>query len=438
MGLLGATSLIATTSYFRAETALIRSEQRFGEVRQLSRYMLFDLYDDLARQPGTVKKRAEIAQTAAHYLDRLGVARDAPADLRLETARSYRRLAAIQGLPGFSNLGHPEQAMRSLGRAKLLLEALTADQPDNAAAWSQLGWLEIDLWSLRPDTPQSPQTNARARRCFESALAIQPDMADARLGIVATERNRAYDLLWGADKAAEALQVARAALVAVQNGNWPAPLKDQAARLEINLLNRVGDGLYYTGDVAGSLKPYREADEQTDRMIAKHGALPDLLILKGENAFNISGSLQEIPGEGRSALAVADAGVAALTRLLSFGPDAAAEKKLLVLYGQQAALLDDRGEIALALVPSRASVALRRKRLAAAPGDPQRMRDLAIGLAPNAELLARAGRVAEACKAATQAVAVWDDIRAAGKLGAKDAAKNLPHSGTLQKNFCKA
>jgi eukaryotic-like serine/threonine-protein kinase len=438
MVLLGATSLIATTSYFRAETARERSEQRFGEVRQLSRYMLFDLYDDLARQPGSVEKRAQIAQTAARYLDRLGVARDAPADLRLETARGYRRLAAIQGLPGISNLGQPEKAMAALGRAKLLLEALIADQPRNAAAMSQLGWTEIDIWSLRPDNADSPQTNIRARHWFDRALSITAANPEARIGVVATERNRAYDLLWGADKAGEALQTARAALASLRQTRWPATLADQAHRLEINLLNRIGDGLYYTGDVPGSMLPYREADVLTDRMIAQSGAIPDLLILKGENAFNISGSLQEEAGKEREALAVADAGVSALKRLLAFGPDAAAEKKLLVLYGQQAVLLDSLGETVRALEPSRASVALRQKRLAAAPGDPQRMRDLAIGLAPNAELLARAGRLVEACAAASQAVSVWDSIRAAGKLGAKDAAKNLPHSGTLQKTYCKA
>ncbi len=433
---LAGTSLFATTSYFRAETARMRSEQRFSEVRQLSRYMLFDLYDDLARQPGTVVKRAQIAETAARYLDRLGVARDAPDDLRLETARSYRRLAAIQGLPGISNLGAPDKAMQALLRSKGLLEALIADDPRNAAALVQLGWTETDIWSLRPDNAESPQANRRARAYFDRALAQNPGDQEARLGVIATERNRAYDLLWGDDIPTDALDVARAALAQLRVRAWSKALTEQATALEVNLLNRVGDGIYYTDDVPGSLAPYREADALTERMIVQHGAIPSLLILKGENAFNISGSLQEVPGKQREALAVADAGVAALKRLLAFGPDAAAEKKLLVLYGQQAVLLDGLGETGQSLVPSQASIALRARRLAVAPGDPQRMRDLAIGLAPHAELLAKAGRTADACAAASRAVDVWAAIRAAGKLGAKDANKNLPHSGTLQKNFC--
>ena len=438
MVLLGATSLIATTSYFRAETARERSEQRFSEVRTLSRYMLFKLYDDLARQPGTVIKRTQIAETAARYLDRLGVARDAPADLRLETARGYRRLAAIRGLPGISNLGQPDKAMAALIRARTLLSALVADEPRNALAMTELGWTESDIWSLRADGAVSPKTNRAARGWFDNALAIAPSHAEAQLGVIATERNRAYDLLWGEDRAGDALGVAQGALASLRAARWPGALSALATALEINLLNRVGDGLYYTDDIAGSLTPYRAADTITDAQIAQQGPIPSLLILKGENAFNISGSLQEMPGKTREAMAVADAGVTALGQLLAFGPDAAAEKKLLVLYGQQGALLDALGEFARALLPSRASVALRRKRLAASPGDPQRMRDLAIGLAPNAELLAKAGRLGDACQAASEAVALWADIRAAGKLGAKDAAKNLPHSGTLQKRFCKS
>jgi hypothetical protein len=66
------------------------------------------------------------------------------------------------------------------------------------------------------------------------------------------------------------------------------------------------------------------------------------------------------------------------------------------------------------------------------------MRDLAIGLAPNAELLAKAGKRADACAAAARAVATWAEIKAKGRLGALDARKNVPHSGALQEKFCKS
>ena len=206
--------------------------------------------------------------------------------------------------------------------------------------------------------------------------------------------------------------------------------------LEIQLLNRIGDAIYYSGDIAGSLAPYRQADALVDARIAEDGAVPQWLILRGENAFNISGTLGEMPGRSEEAFSAAKRGEVALKQLLDFGPDAAAEKKLLVLYGQEALLLEQQGRIKEALVPSRASVALRQSRLQNASGDPQRMRDLAIGLAPNAALLGRAGLKGQACSAAEQAVATWQSIEAQGRLRALVARKNVPKAKALAAQLC--
>jgi serine/threonine-protein kinase len=436
LALLAMLAGVATVNWTRAERNRASAEQRFGQVRQLAHFMLFDLYDQLARQPGTVEKRAQLAATGAAYLARLQVAGDAPADLRLDVARSYRRLAAIQGLPGVSNLGQPEAAARSLARAERMLRALARDEPRNADAWAELGWVLADRWSLHGDDAGSASTNDAARAAFERALTIDAANPGARLGLLTTMRNRGYDLIWTADRPADALPVLRRALAGLRGRAWPPDMQPLARQLEINLLNRIGDATYYAGDIPASLAPYREADALTDRGMAAEGAIPRWLILKGENAFNISGTLQELPGHKAEALTVARRGEQALKQVLAFGPDAAAEKKLLVLYGQEAALLEDMERTGEALGPSEASVALRRERLARAPGDPQRMRDLAIGLAPHAELLAAVGRRADACAAARDAAATWAAIRRAGRLGEHDARKNLPHSETLRKKFC--
>ncbi|MEP6785205.1 MAG: serine/threonine-protein kinase [Sphingomonadales bacterium] len=436
IALLSTSSLIATSSYVRAERNRVGAEARFGEVRHLSGFMLYDLYDELARQPGTVAKRAQIAETSALYLDRLQVAADAPTDLRLETARSYRRLAAIQGMPGTSNLGQPDKALVSLKRAEGLLQTLITENPGNAAAEAQLGWVFSDRWTLHAEGDPSSSTNPAARAAFDKALALNPADPLARLGKLQAEASAAYDLIWSADKPTEALPRARNALTELRKGPWPRSYSDVVAMLEIQLLNRIGDATYYTDNIPGSLNPYREADALTDRMIASKGAIPAWLIRKGENAFNISGSLGDMGGHNAEALAVARNGISSLRQLLGFGPDAAAEKKLLVLLGQEAAVLDEMGRIREALAPSLASVTLREQRLLHAPDNPQRLRDLAIGITPYAELLAKAGEHQKACEAATRSVAIWTEIRDSGQLGALDARKNLPHSGMLKEKFC--
>ncbi len=109
-----------------------------------------------------------------------------------------------------------------------------------------------------------------------------------------------------------------------------------------------------------------------------------------------------------------------------------------MIYGQEALLLSGLGRAEDALVPSRASVALREKRLAASPGDPQRMRDLAIGLGSHVDRLGEAGHKVEACTDARRTAALWDRITALKHLGALDARKNVPKSQERVKNFCTA
>ena len=434
--LLSATSLFATTSYLRAETTRVRAEQRFDDVRDLSHFMLFDLYDELARRPGTVGKRAEIAASSARYLERLSVSADAGDDLRMDTARSYRRLAEIQGVPALSNLGEPDAARRSLVRARSLLSQLLAEQPRNADALTELGWVELDRWSLLGDNPAATQVLAAARDAFQRAQGMTSDNLLARLGLLAVAQDEAYELVWSRDHPAEAVPLADKALAELHATNWPAPIKPRAASLEVALLNQLGDALYYSGDRAGALAPYRAADASIDRRIAVDGATPDLVMAKGTAAFNISGTLSDIPAQNEEALAVARAGIARLRGLLAAGPDFSAEKRLLILYGQEAVVLENMGRVAGALIPLKSGIDLREARLAAAPRDPERARDLAVGLIQQARMLGLAGRTAEACAVATRNMELWQRIEVRGDLSAHDAANEVSKTGTLQKKFC--
>ncbi|MDB5680923.1 MAG: hypothetical protein JWO16_728 [Sphingomonas bacterium] len=436
--LLSGTSLLATSSYLRAETTRVRAEQRFDEVRDLSHFMLFDLYDELARRPGTVAKRAEIAASSARYLERLSVSADAKDDLRLDTARSYRRLGEIQGVPALSNLGQPDAARRSLMRARALLIQLLAEQPRNADALTEMGWVELDRWSLLGDNPTATAVLAAASDAFQRAEVAAPDNKLAQLGLLAVAQDRAYELVWSRDRASAAVPLVRKALAQLQATDWSGPMKSPAASLEVALLNQLGDAIYYSGDMAEALAPYRAADASIDRRIAIDGETPDLLMAKGTAAFNISGTLGDIPGHYEEALAVARAGIAGLRRLLSAGPDSSAEKRLLILYGQEAVVLENMGRVADALVPLKSGIDLREARLAAAPRDPERARDLAIGLIQQARVLALAGRSAQACSVATRNVELWQRIKARGDLSAHDAANEVSKTGTLQKKFCNA
>lgn len=436
--LIAGTSLFATNSYFRAESASQRSVQRMQEVRQLSRYLLFDLHDDLARQPGTLKKRIEIASVAARYLEQLRQAKDAPPELRLEVAQGYRRLATIQGLGGGVNLGDVASARKTIDLARVLLDRLLADDPRNAAALAERGWVEQGYWVLGADNRKSVEINDRARAYFDNALSIDAQNAEARLGRLIIERNRAYDLTWSLDQPAEAITVCRAALGRLREQSWPKELREQAELLELHLLNRLGDAVYFAGDVPASLGAYQDAERAVDRLMARDGDIPVWRLMKAEIAFNLSGTMQELKGQLPQALRVADQGIVSLRALERFGLDAGTEKRLVMLLGQKAIILGEMGRHAEAVTPSTESMTIRRRRFARASEDPQRTRDVAIAIPNHARILRAAGKSAEACAEIREGVRLWRLIQSRGDLSAKDARDEVPEVEALQKEICSA
>lgn len=436
MVLLSATSLFATTSYVRAEQNRMAAEARFDEVRDLSHFMLFDLYDELARQPGTVAKRAEIAASGARYLERLNLSHDAGRDLRLDAARSYRRLAEIQGVPALSNLGQPNAARQSLALARTLLTQMLAEQPRNGDVLTELGWVDLDRWTLLSDTPGSEKLLADTRTTFQRAQAIAPNNALTQLGLLATSVDEGYELVWTDNRPADAVPVVERALARLRGTKWPPAFKARAAELEFAMINEIGDAVYYAGHWPGSLPYYREAQALIDRRIAREGETPVLVLAKSTAAFNVSGTLNDINGHNEEALAVAREGITGLQRLLAAGPDSLAEKRLLILYSQEAAVLENMGRIADALVPLKASIDLREARLAALPNDTQRLRELAIAMIQQARVLDLAGARKTACAVATRNMDLWRRLKGRGDLGGHDATKEVPKTEALQKKFC--
>lgn len=108
------TTLVANT---RAETARVEAERRFGELRSLAGYMVFDLNDNLARIVGNAAARKTLVSKAQVYLSALAAMPDATADIKLEAARGLISLARIQGVPTGPNFGDHEQARQNLNGA---------------------------------------------------------------------------------------------------------------------------------------------------------------------------------------------------------------------------------------------------------------------------------------------------------------------------------
>lgn len=428
---LAATAGVATVNYLEAERARAEAENRFGEIRSISRYMLFDLYDQLSNAPGTVEARARLAQTAGLYLDRLAATPNAPLDLKLELAQGYRKLARVQGVSAVASQGKPADALKSLARAEVLAAEVLKSRPDSAEAMELRGYVEIDRWSLSPSNGESGAAAKRALTWFDEALAVAPGRVAAKLGRIEAEKNRAHNMIWEQYKPAEAVPLLQRGLADLRALDVKT---DEAGLLEVAILNRLGDALYYAHKPAEALKAYEEAERLVDTRLAGGESL-QWLARKGEAAWNVGGTLGDMD-QPEAALAKGREGEATMRRVLSYGPDALAEQLLFILYGHEAAMLGELGRPGEAVAPAQASLDLREARLKASPGDPTRMRELAIGLQATSDTYAKAGRRAEACGLAQRSMAAWREMESKGLLSGLDVGEARPRAQTSLDRYC--
>ncbi len=148
--------MVTLVAYGAAEQARAAEARRFGEVRSLAGFMLFDLNDRLERVAGNTEARAALAVEAQRYLSALAATPRADARLRLETARGLITLARAQGVPDQPNLGDRERARANLRAALALLErpdVRDRGAPDLAEGLTGLAQIEmnhdVDLPSAR-------------------------------------------------------------------------------------------------------------------------------------------------------------------------------------------------------------------------------------------------------------------------------------------------
>jgi len=428
--------LFSTAQWLNANRARTEADARFTEVRELARYLLFDLYDQLGASPGTVHTRVQVAGLARGYLDRLSAVPHAPTELRLETAAAYRRLAQVLGISGTASLGRPLEARAALDRSEAILEELLQQQPGNVEALEQRGWIYSDRWTLLAADAESEQVNRTARSYFESALAIEPTRASAQLGVLNTQRCEAYALIKGSDQPQRARVILERALSGLRRLKLPRDMQETARLLEYQMLSNLGDALYYGGEENASLPQYQAALALADEELRTNGDAPAWLSRRGEALWNISGVLEENPARLDEALSAVEAGISALNRVLGFGPDANAEKKLSILYSQQGMLLVQLHRESPAIEAMQKSIDIRESRLRAAPEDGARLRDLTIGQMSFSEVLDAAGQRRRACAMAGSARQGWQQIEVRGEMTSHDRNSNAQRATTIAREYC--
>jgi non-specific serine/threonine protein kinase/serine/threonine-protein kinase len=162
-----------------------KAQNRFRQVRQFSRSLLFEVHETLRGLPGATEPRRLLLNRAVQFLD--GLAADAGDDdqLKLELAQGYRRLGQVQGSNVTENIGDTAGAIVSLEKAVRLVTEVLEHRPDSpevfdvatgslddlAAALSDQGNVEaadkafgrhLALVERLEQTPAGTQPGARA------------------------------------------------------------------------------------------------------------------------------------------------------------------------------------------------------------------------------------------------------------------------------------
>ncbi|MEL6869543.1 MAG: protein kinase [Pseudomonadota bacterium] len=255
--------LAATTwSYLQAERAREQSAQRFDQVRSLAKTMMFDVYDDIAKVPGTVTARAQLAGAAQTYLQTLAADAGAPLDVQLDAAQGFSRLYTILNRDAVDDADDRERAQAAWDKAHAILSHLTEQSPPMAAAWHALGALESNraqtLLTVDSDPDAARDMLAAARARLARARQLDAD----NLEFAATDLTaqvRAGEIQQWSDAYAESMGVATDALAAIQaaRSRWPdaVPL----LVIEGDAYQVRGESAYWIDDYAQTMPDYANA-----------------------------------------------------------------------------------------------------------------------------------------------------------------------------------
>ena len=165
--LLIASGLVSLAQAARARREAEHAARRLADVRELAGSFLFEIETGLRDLAGSTKLRAQVVTTALRYLELLSAeSADDPALLE-DLARGYVKVGEIQGSPYEPNLGEPEAALESAGRALAQADRLAELRPDERAGAERRAF----ALRLRGDVEGTFGRVTAARTTYEEALA---------------------------------------------------------------------------------------------------------------------------------------------------------------------------------------------------------------------------------------------------------------------------
>ena len=140
-----------------------KAQNRFRQVQEFSRSLLFDVHNALRSVPGATESQRLLLERAVRFMD--GLAADAVDDdeLQLELAAGYQQLANIQGNALSNNVGDTAAAAASLEKASRLVDTVRARRPHDLEPLIRAVGVHHDLAAVRDERGDAGAQESQAR-----------------------------------------------------------------------------------------------------------------------------------------------------------------------------------------------------------------------------------------------------------------------------------
>ena len=191
----GVVAIVRETQIARQERA--KAQFRFEQVRKLARSMMYELHDAIVGLPGSTPVRALLVQRSLEYLDSLAKEGTGDDGLQKELADAYRRIAAVQGKIGASNLGDQAGALASFTKAIAILRGLNTRHPGEVPVVTDLTFILGDTSTILLARGRKEEALGAAREAVRFAEALNgghPDDEAVRSALGAAYFNLALML----------------------------------------------------------------------------------------------------------------------------------------------------------------------------------------------------------------------------------------------------
>lgn len=139
-----------------------KAQNRFTQIQEFSRSLLFDVHGALRDVPGATDARRLLLDRAVTFLD--GLAADAGDDptLKRELAAAYQQLANVQGNQFSENVGDTAGAVASLRKAVRYIDELHIDEPADTRLLILAVHIHFDLAAVLTERADPGKADAQA------------------------------------------------------------------------------------------------------------------------------------------------------------------------------------------------------------------------------------------------------------------------------------